>query len=103
MQVSVLNQLKLQARIEQMAAVRYTPAGVPVLELVLHHESDELIEAGITRVVRLDIKALALAEHAETLIKAKTDAESSFEFTGFLAPSRNGKGIVFHIQHFHRM
>lgn len=99
----MLNQLRLQAHIEQIAAVRYTPAGIPVLELVLRHQSDELIEAGIARVVRLDIKAVALGKEAQTLAEIKIDMESSFEFVGFLAASRNGKGIVFHIQDFHRM
>jgi primosomal replication protein N len=97
-----LNQLKLHARIEQIAAIRYTPAGVPVLELVLQHQSS-LMEAGVTRVVQLGIKAVILGINAETLAKTKTDLECSFEFNGFLAPSRNGKGIVFHIQDFHRM
>lgn len=85
-----------------MAAMRHTPAGVPVLELVLQHQSD-LMEAEVKRVVQLDIKAVALGVNAETLAKANTNLESDLEFNGFLAASRNGKGIVFHIQDFHRM
>lgn len=85
-----------------MAAVRYTPAGVPVLELLLEHQSD-LIEAGIKRTVCFYIKAVALGTNAEALVAKKANFESYLEFSGFLAASRNGKDVVFHIQDFHRM
>ena len=94
-----MNQLKLHAHIVQLNALRYTPAGVPVLELVLKHQST-LEEAGVSRAVQFEIKAMIIGNQAETLALAARDLETCFEWHGFLAASRNGKGIVVHIQDF---
>jgi primosomal replication protein N len=95
-----VNQIRLSARIEQIVAVRYTPAGVPVTELQLAHES-EVMEAGAVRTVRFNCKAMALGVHADAL--ACADLTASWQFEGFLAASRNGKSVVFHIQDIHRI
>lgn len=92
-----MNQLVLSACIAEANALRYTPAGVPALDLRLEHES-EVIEAGQSRQVKTAVKAVALGALAESL--GQRPIGSAGRFTGFLATPRNGKYPVFHIQAF---
>lgn len=92
-----MNQTILSARIAEAAALRYTPAGLPALDLRLAHES-EATEAGSRRQVRVEIRAVAFGADAETL--ARQAVGSGFRFTGFLAAPRHGKHPVLHIQSF---
>ena len=92
-----MNQVVLSARIAEAKALRYTPAGLPALDLRLEHESDTL-EAGMSRQVRVDIRAVAFGAEAETL--ARQAVGSGFRFMGFLATPRNGRHPVLHIQSF---
>ena len=93
-----MNQLLLNAHIAEASALRYTPAGLPALDLRLEHES-EVAEAGQVRQVKVAIKAVAFGSVAETLRQQAIG--SSWRFTGFLATPRNGKYAVLHIQSFH--
>jgi len=77
--------------------MRYTPAGLPALNLRLEHES-EVIEAGGQRTVKVAMKAVAFGTLAERL--AKQAIGSVWSFSGFLANARQGKSVVFHIQDF---
>ena len=92
-----MNQTILSARIAEATALRYTPAGLPALDLRLEHES-ELPEAGQQRQVKVELKAVAFGTQAETL--ARQAIGSGFRFTGFLAAPRHGKHPVLHIQSF---
>jgi primosomal replication protein N len=92
-----VNQTILSARIAGAQALRYTPAGLPALDLTLEHES-EAHEAGARRQVKVEIRAVAFGTDAETL--ARQAIGSSFRFTGFLAAPRHGKHPVLHIQSF---
>jgi primosomal replication protein N len=92
-----LNQLLLSARIAEAAALRYTPAGVPALDLLLEHES-QLEEAGQKRQVKVAVKAVAFGSVAETLVRQSIG--SPWRFSGFLAAARGGKHPVLHIQSF---
>jgi primosomal replication protein N len=92
-----VNHVNLSARIAEASPLRYTPAGIPVLNLVIEHES-EMMEAGVNRQVKLTVRAVAfgvLAEQARVLELGKL-----FKFTGFLINARTSKSIVFHIQAF---
>ncbi|WP_168921998.1 primosomal replication protein N [Polaromonas vacuolata] len=92
-----MNHVNLSARIAEASPLRYTPAGIPVLNLVIEHES-EMMEAGVNRQVKLTVRAVAfgvLAEQARVLELGKL-----FKFTGFLINARTSKSIVFHIQAF---
>ncbi len=89
------NQIALTACIAEVQSLRYTPAGLPALDLRLEHESQQQ-EAGIRREVKVAIKAVAFGTLAERL--ARQALGSHWEFQGFLASPRNGKGVVFHIQ-----
>ena len=91
------NRLVLGAVVAQVAALRYTPAGIPALDVQLLHES-EALEMGLPRKIRLEMKALAFGSQAETLQALQMG--QLLEFTGFLTNTRNGKGTVFHIQDF---
>ena len=92
-----VNQTILSACIAQAKALRYTPAGLPALDLLLSHES-EALEAGAKRQVRVEVRAVAFGADAETL--ARQEIGSAWRFTGFLANFRNGKHPVLHIQSF---
>lgn len=93
----VANQLVLTACIAEIDALRYTPAGLPALNIRLNHESD-IQEAGQTRQVKAAMKAVAFGALAERLVKQTIG--SAWKFSGFLATPRNGKYVVFHIQEF---
>ena len=92
-----MNRTELTACIAEQAALRYTPAGLPALDLILEHAS-EVSEAGQNRKVQLKIRALAIGSLAERLVKQAVG--SVWTFKGFLATPRQGKSVVLHIQEF---
>lgn len=77
--------------------MRYTPAGIPALNLKLEHES-QIQEAGQTRTVNAVVKAVAFGALAERL--ANQAIGSVWKFTGFLTNARRSKSLVFNIQDF---
>ena len=77
--------------------MRFTPAGIPALNLRLEHES-ETQEAGQPRQIKVVVKAVAFGALAERLVKQPIG--SVWRFRGFLGNVRNGKSIVLHIQEF---
>ncbi len=91
------NHLELTACIAEVAPLRYTPVGLPALDLRLEHEST-VPEAGQAREVKAGVKAVAFGALAERL--AKQAIGSVWRFSGFVATPRNGKSLVFHIQEF---
>ena len=92
-----MNRTELNACIAEQSALRYTPAGLPALDLILEHAS-EVQEAGQMRKVQLKLRALAIGSLAERL--AKQAVGSVWTFQGFLATPRQGKSVVLHIQKF---
>ncbi len=96
----VANRLVLTACIVQTESLRYTPFGLPALNLQLEHES-ELPEAGQVRQVKAVVKALALGTVAERL--AIQPIGSGWSFSGFLGSTGRSKQLVFHIQEFQRL
>ena len=91
------NHLYLVAVIAELAALRYTPAGMPALDLRLEHQS-RVQEAGQDRQVVASVKAVAFGVLAERL--AQQAIGSQWKFQGFLASPRQGKSLVFHVQEF---
>jgi primosomal replication protein N len=90
-----VNQLQLTASVIERDVLRYTPAGIPVVNAVIAHESEQ-IEAGIKRLVGLEMTALAAGKVAERF--NQTALGTVFRFTGFIArKNRNSKSLVFHI------
>ncbi|MBH9553385.1 primosomal replication protein N [Inhella gelatinilytica] len=86
--------MTLSARWVERAALRYTPAGMPALDLVLEHLG-QTAEAGLLRKIELRVRAVALGPLARELQTVPADTQHLW--SGFLAPARNGKGVVMHI------
>ena len=89
-----MNRLVLAATLIERGAVRYTPAGLPALDLTLKHES-EVSEDGQPRKVSLEIKAVAIG--AITRTAGALALGSVATFAGFLSAARNGRGTMFHV------
>jgi primosomal replication protein N len=89
-----MNRVLLTAQIIERKALRYTPAGLPALDLVLKHES-EVVEAQQPRKVAMDIKAVAIGKIAEQLVRFEIG--TPFGLAGFLGAPRNGRGVLLHI------
>lgn len=94
---SPVNRLVLVATLAQCAAVRYTPAGIPALDVLLEHTSMQ-VEAGQSRQVVLRLKGVAFGVDAERL--ASQTLGATLWCAGFLASAHRGNGVVFHIQDF---
>ena len=91
------NSLVLTACVAELGALRFTPAGLPAIDLRLEHEST-LVEAGQPRKVNAVLKAVAFGATAERL--ARQALGSLWRFRGFLANPKNGKHPVLHIVDF---
>jgi len=75
--------------------LRYTPAGMPIVNAVLQHSSQQM-EAGIARLTEFEIAAVAAGEISGRFNQAALGGV--YEFSGFLAKkNRNSKSLVFHI------
>jgi primosomal replication protein N len=74
--------------------VRYTPAGLPALDLSLKHES-QVSEDGLPRKVSMEIRAVAIGAITRQLLPLAIG--SAGLYAGFLTASRNGRGLSFHI------
>ena len=90
-----MNRLVLTAQLVERAAVRYTPAGLPALDLSLKHES-EVSQDGTPRKVSMEIRARVIGEEITRRV-AQLEIGSTHGFAGFLGSQRNGRGVVFHV------
>jgi len=89
-----MNRLVLTACVVERGALRYTPAGLPALDLSLKHEST-VSQEGQARQVSMEIKARAIGAITGRL--AAVEMGSQHGFAGFLGAQRNGRGVVFHV------
>ena len=90
-----MNQFQVTGTLIERDILRYTPAGVPIVNAILAHASQQ-DEAGVTRQVEFELPALAAGEIAGRFARAELGAVH--QFTGFLArKNRNSKALVFHI------
>ncbi len=90
-----MNRLDLVAQIDSMSFLRYSPAGLPVLDFMLFHEST-VTEADQSRKVQLKLKSIAMGILAEQV--SNFQLGSNWSFKGFLSSSQNAKSLVYHIQ-----
>jgi primosomal replication protein N len=96
-----VNQFQCDATVAERDAMRYTPAGIPILSLKLLHASQQS-EAGIPRTVEFEMAAAAAGEVGNRLNQEELGA--TFRFTGFLArKNRNSRSLIFHITEFERI
>ena len=92
------NRLQLSARLLARDALRYSPAGVAILNCRLGHRSQQM-EAGAGRKVELELDAVAIGPLAARLEAIAQDAELTVE--GFLARRyRTGPALELHITNF---
>jgi primosomal replication protein N len=90
-----LNRLELDAQLVEREPLRYTPAGVPIVNCVLTHQGTTQ-EAGAARQTDLTLVAMAAGEISGSI--ANLGLGQAARFAGFLAPRhRNAKSLVFHI------
>ena len=89
-----MNRLVLSATLLERAALRYTPAGLPALDLSLKHES-EVSEDGQPRKVSMEMRAVAIGAITQPL--AALALGGAGLFGGFVTSARNGRGLVFHV------
>ena len=78
----------------ERGALRYTPAGLPALDLSLKHEST-VTQDGQPRQVSVEIRGRVIGDIAQQLLTFELG--SSHGFAGFLGSQRNGRGVVFHV------
>jgi primosomal replication protein N len=91
-----VNQVSLTATALEVKPLRYTPAGLPAVEMILNHES-EVLEAGVVRRIEMVLSAVALGDVA--LLLADTPMGAALSIRGFLAPTRKSSSkLVLHIQ-----
>jgi len=89
-----VNRLVLSAALVERAALRYTPAGLPALDLMLKHES-EVSEDGQPRKVSMEMKAVAIGAITQGLLGLGLGTMG--HYGGFVTSARNGRGLMFHI------
>lgn len=90
-----MNKLELQAEVVQIEPLRYTPAGIPLLSVVLHHVSEQ-IEAGMKRKVECEVNAVVLGDLALKGLNLGTH----IRVVGFLVKrSLKSTQLVMHINH----
>ena len=96
-----VNHVQMQATLIERTALRYTPAGIPVVEAQLQHRS-ELVEAGLQRRLAFDFSAIAIGDTARQLAVAELGSELGL--TGFIAPrSRRSTRLLVHVLQFSRL
>ncbi len=76
-----------------LEAIRYTPAGIPLLSFVLQHASEQT-EAGLKRKVGCEVNAVVIGDIAKSSIQIGDNIKAK----GFLAKrSAKSTQLVFHI------
>ncbi len=76
-----------------LEAIRYTPAGIPLLSFVLQHASEQT-EADLKRKVECEVNAVVIGDIAKSSIQIG----DSIRAKGFLAKrSAKSTQLVFHI------
>jgi primosomal replication protein N len=93
-----VNALQLAGRIAERGPLRYTPAGLPVVDMLLAHASTQP-EAGQDRDIRFEMSARAIGRAAQGLDALVIGA--NIQASGFLARrSHRSKALLFHIRQF---
>jgi primosomal replication protein N len=89
------NRVALDARLLKRSALRYTPAGIPAIDLLLGHQSIQ-IEAGVRRDARCEVEAVAIGDLAVKLSTGKLN--QPLQISGFLTQhSVKDRKLVLHV------
>ena len=89
-----MNRLVLSASLVERGVLRYTPAGLPALDLGLKHEST-VSEDGQPRKVSMEMRAVGIGGITQPLSALALGAQATF--AGFVTSARNGRGWIFHV------
>jgi len=95
--LSGANRLELSGTVAELKGLRHTPAGIPVVEFRIRHESERQ-QAGAPRKVTAELEAIAF----ETLARLVAGSEPGrkVKAEGFLcARSRRSRKPVLHVTH----
>lgn len=91
------NQTVICGEIVRLNAIRYTPAGLPVLDGVVRHRSCQQ-EAGMQRQVHCELPVVALGETAVAM--AEFNIGDNIRLEGFLSrKSQTNQQLVLHVYH----
>lgn len=92
------NRIELSGEVIEREALRYTPAGLPILALRVRHESTQS-EAQMPRQVKVEMDAMAAGEIARQMDAVRIGQRVRLQ--GFLsARSRLSSRIVLHVNRF---
>ncbi|PTD95379.1 primosomal replication protein N [Pseudothauera lacus] len=90
-----LNQVRIDVVLAELQPLRRTPAGVPVVNCLLAHQSQQ-IEAAVKREVAVELQAVAVGELANVLAVAAPGVK--LRASGFLAAkSLRSRAPVLHL------
>jgi primosomal replication protein N len=90
-----VNQLRIRGKAVAKSALRYTPAGVAVLEASFEHKST-VTEATAERTLAFEFSVIALGAVAQSLDREPLGKPMMLE--GFIAPrTRRSTRLVMHI------
>jgi primosomal replication protein N len=88
------NELMLSGELTAVEPLRYTPAGIPLLNFRMLHRSQQ-VEAGLKRQVECEVSGVAMAEVAVALSHLKPGQAARVK--GFLnRKNRMSAQLVFH-------
>ena len=92
-----MNQFTLTASLVSKDAIRFTPAGLPVIYCQLEYLG-EVTEVNQQRKIQMIVEAIAIGPVHQVLLQMDLGTQAVFE--GFMAPKtlRNQR-LVFHINH----
>ncbi|SEN18209.1 primosomal replication protein N [Nitrosomonas marina] len=91
------NRTVICGEIIRLGALRFTPAGLPVIDFVIQHQSRRR-EANITRKIQCELQAVALGETAKAITELNTF--ESVKISGFLSrKSHTNQQLVLHVEH----
>jgi primosomal replication protein N len=89
-----VNKLVLSGTVTAIDALRYTPAGLPLISFVILHTSENN-EAGLSRKVECEVNAVIIGDLAKTNIQLGSQIKAA----GFIAKrSAKSTQLVMHIQ-----
>ena len=91
----VTNLLVIQGELLKVEELRFTPAGIPILSLIIGHTSEQ-VEAGMKRKVECEVNAMVMGELAKA--SQHLQAGTQIKASGFLAKrSFKSAQLVLHI------
>jgi primosomal replication protein N len=89
------NEVVIDGRLLKRGTLRYTPAGIPALNLLIGHKSIQ-IEAGGRREARCEVDAVAIGDLAVKLSTQKLN--QPLQFSGFITQrSVNDRKLVLNV------